>query len=63
MAEVEKIGNFDDFEDKFNDEPGKQLGENGIYDIYSNKYDPYPTWNPPEAVPITRRILKLFSCN
>lgn len=56
--EVEKIGNFDDFEDKFNDEPGKQLGENGIYDIYSNKYDPYPTWNPPEAVPITREDIE-----
>ncbi|CAK9435967.1 uncharacterized protein LODBEIA_P05650 [Lodderomyces beijingensis] len=51
-AEVGRIGITN--EQLSNQNPGETLAENGIYDIYSNKFDPYPAWNPVESVPIAR---------
>ncbi|KAI3402804.2 GSL2 [Candida oxycetoniae] len=56
-AEVEKIGHTDDKAYTYRN-PGETLAENGIYDIYSNKCDPYPAWNPVESVPITREKIE-----
>ncbi|KAI5963564.1 GSL2 [Candida pseudojiufengensis] len=56
-AEVEKIGYGEDKSYHYRN-PGETLAENGIYDIYSNKFDPYPAWNPPENVPITREEIE-----
>ncbi|KAI5968724.1 GSL2 [Candida margitis] len=56
-AEVQKMSFGDDKEYHYRN-PGETLAENGIYDIYSNKFDPYPAWNPKEAVPITREDIE-----
>lgn len=56
-AEVEKIGFGNDKEYHYRN-PGETLAESDYYDIYSNKFDPYPAWNPDEAVPITRENIE-----
>ncbi|CAI5755655.1 unnamed protein product [Candida verbasci] len=54
--EVENLGQGDD--KSYERNPGEILAESGIYDIYSNKFDPYPAWNPPESVPISREDIE-----
>ncbi|KAI5955534.1 GSL2 [Candida theae] len=56
-AEVERIG-FGGDKDYHYRNPGETLAENDYYDIYSNKFDPYPAWNPAETVPITREDIE-----
>lgn len=56
-AEVEKVG-LGENKGYYHRNPGETLAENDYYDIYSNKFDPYPAWNPKETVPITREDIE-----
>ncbi|KAG7663184.1 GSL2 [[Candida] subhashii] len=57
-AEVERIGKTDNQPNEFKKNPGEVLAEDLTYDIYANKHDPYPAWNPPEQVPITKEAIE-----
>ncbi|CCE85639.1 Piso0_005257 [Millerozyma farinosa CBS 7064] len=53
-ADVERISDIDDQGPDKNRIPGERFSETTTYDIFSKRYDPYPSWGPAESVPISR---------
>lgn len=39
---------------------GERFAERGVYDVFDNYYDPYPCWQNPETIPITRQEIELI---
>lgn len=37
---------------------GETFAEKGVYDTFDNYYDPYPSWNPEDKVPISREEIE-----